>query len=340
MTLPPALPPVTKFVAATTGAIVAGSIADRIVGDPRRLPHFVRGLGGLIAATEQRLRRKPGSPATDRRRGVVLVTVTVAVAGLGSLAVLTVTYTVSAWLGLAAETFLCCQCLAVKSLRDESSRVGADLATGDLPQARADLAMIVGRDTAALDETDIARAAVETVAENTADAVVAPLLAMTLAGGCGGVVYKAVNTLDSMVGYRDERYRDFGRAAAKLDDVVNWLPARLTAGLLVAAARLTGDDWRGAWRIWRRDHAKHASPNSAQAESACAGALGIQLGGPASYNGQPHDKPLLGAPARPAGAADIGRANRLMSRAAWLGLGLAVAARTLAWGVIAHVKRH
>jgi adenosylcobinamide-phosphate synthase len=266
---------------------------------------------------------------------VLVASVLVVVAGLGAV-VLGAAYAVSAWLGAAVEALACWQCLAVKSLRDESMKVAAGLAAGDLIRARADVAWIVGRDTHDLDEGDVARAAVETVAENTTDGVVAPLLAMLVAGGLGGLVYKAVNTMDSMVGYRDERHIDFGRAAARVDDLANWAPARVAAGLMVAAAPLAGADAKAAWRVWRRDHARHASPNSGQTEAACAGALRLRLGGPATYGGVPSDKPFLGDDDRPIGSDDIAAANRLMSATAWLTLALVLALRLAAWGVVAH----
>ena len=323
---------------ATTCAIGLGALADRLIGDPRRLPHLVRGIGGLTAALDRRL--MPAEPAARaRRRGVVLVVAVLGVVGVAAGGVLAIAYMVSVWLGLVVEAMFCFQCLAVKSLRDESMKVAASLGAGDLGRARLDVSMIVGRDTAALDEAGVARAAVETVAENTADGVVAPLLAMLVAGGLGGVVYKAINTMDSMIGYRNARYIDFGRAAAKLDDVANWVPSRLAAVLMVAACPLTGADARSAWRIWRRDHARLASPNAAQTEAACAGALGVQLGGPATYGGVAHDKPTLGDASRPVQATDIAAANKLMSATSWVALALVLAVRLAIWGVVLHATR-
>jgi adenosylcobinamide-phosphate synthase len=312
------------------------------------MPHVVRGIGAVIAAVERKLNDPAAAesccPAAwsqreARWRGRWLVGIVLAAVGLPAAGALAAAYAVSPALGLAVEAALCCQCLAAKSLREESARVGAALAAGDLGRARRDVAMIVGRDTDRLDQAGVARAAVETVAENTSDGVVAPLIAMLIAGGFGGLVYKAVNTLDSMIGYRDARYRDLGRAAAKLDDAVNWLPARLTAGLMVAAAPLAGADWRGAWRVWRRDGHRHPSPNAGQPEAACAGALGVQLGGAATYGGTAHDKPLIGAPGRAPGPDDIAAAGRLMSATGWLALTLAVAARLALWRWGARARR-
>jgi adenosylcobinamide-phosphate synthase len=332
------LPTPPELIAATSCAIVLGSLVDRVFGDPPRMPHLVRGIGALIVAAETRLRPAAATPGQQRFRGIALVVAVLGLSGIGALVVVLAAYAVSVWLGLAVEALLCFQCLAVKSLKIESGRVRDELFAGDLAAARADLSMIVGRDTAQLDEAGVARAAVETVAENSSDGVVAPLLAMLVGGGVGGVCYKAINTMDSMIGYRDARYLHFGRAAARLDDAANWLPARVSAVLMVAAAALTGHDWRNAWRIWRRDHANHASPNSAHPEAACAGALRIQLGGPASYAGVRSDKPTLGDPGRPLQADDIARATRLMSVTGWLAL-LGVVAVRIALGVIVYAAR-
>ena len=180
--------------------------------------------------------------------------------------------------------------------------------------------MIVGRDTQNLTKEGVAKAAIETVAENTSDGVIAPMLYTALGGPVLGFLYKAVNTMDSMVGYKNDRYLHFGRAAAKLDDVVNFLPARISALLMIGAAFLSGKSYNGrqAWCIWHRDSRKHASPNSAQTESVCAGALGIQLAGDASYFGKVVKKPYIGDPKRQVEYEDIRRANRLMNRTAWI----------------------
>ena len=194
------------------------------------------------------------------------------------------------------------------------------LTAGSLEGARKAVSMIVGRDTEHLTEEGVAKAAIETVAENTSDGVIAPMLYTALGGPVLGFLYKAVNTMDSMVGYQNEKYLYFGRAAAKLDDVVNFLPARISALLMVGTACVSGKSYSGkqAWRIWRRDNRKHASPNSAQTESVCAGALGIQLAGDASYFGRIVKKPCIGDPTRPVEAEDIRRTNRLMNRTAWI----------------------
>ena len=227
-------------------------------------------------------------------------------------------------LGLALQMFWCAQALAARDLVRESMNVYRELQRGDLPAARKAVARIVGRDTQNLTAEGVTKAAVETVAENASDGVIAPLLYMLIGGAPLALTYKAINTMDSMLGYKNERYLYFGRCAAKLDDAANWLPSRLAALLWVCAAALTGSSAAGAWHIWRRDRCNHASPNSAQTESACAGALGVQLAGPAYYFGEYYAKPTIGDPLRPIEPADILRANRMMYVAS---------AFALAWGV-------
>ena len=198
-----------------------------------------------------------------------------------------------------------------------------------LPLGTLAVARIVGRDTQNLTAAGVTRAAVETVAENASDGVIAPLLYMLLGGAPLALTYKAINTMDSMLGYKNEKYLYFGRCAAKLDDAANWLPSRLAALLWVAAAALTGNSARGAWRIWRRDRRRHASPNSAQTESACAGALGLQLAGPAYYFGEYYDKPTIGDPLREIEPRDILRANCMMYAESLLALVLGLAVRLM-----------
>ena len=207
--------------------------------------------------------------------------------------------------------------------------VYARLEEGDLPAARKAVGRIVGRDTAALTEEGVTKAAVETIAENASDGEIAPLFWMALGGAPLALCYKAVNTMDSMVGYRNERYQYFGTAAAKLDDLANWLPARLSALLFLLLAPLAGMNGKGAWKIWRRDRRKHASPNSAQTEAAMAGILGVQLAGDAYYFGELHKKPTLGDDLRPIQPEDIPRANRLMLLASGAAALLAAAVRFL-----------
>lgn len=293
--------------------MLAAFCLDLCIGDPRWLPHPVRGMGRAIGKLEGLLRRSfPATPGGERAAGAVLA----AALPLGSFgagwAVLRLCGMASPWLALLAEIFLCSQCLAARDLKRESMEVYRELMKGDLPAARQAVGRVVGRDTAALTAEGVTKAAVETVAENTADGETAPLFWMALGGAPLALAYKAVNTMDSMVGYKNDRYRHFGTAAARLDDLVNWLPARLSALLMIALCPLAGLDGRGAWRIWRRDRRKHKSPNSAQTEAAMAGALGVELAGDAWYFGELHHKPTLGDGLRPIRPEDIRRANRLM----------------------------
>ena len=232
-------------------------------------------------------------------------------------------------LGLAVQMFWCGQALAARGLVQESTNVYKELKKPDLPGARKAVSRIVGRDTAELTAEGVTKAAVETVAENASDGVIAPLLYMLIGGAPLALTYKAINTMDSMVGYKNTQYLYFGRAAAKLDDAANYLPSRIAALLWVAAAALTGNDARSAWRIWRRDRRNHASPNSAQTESACAGALGVQLAGPAYYFGEYYAKPTIGDALRPIEPEDILRANQMMYVAYAFALAWGVAIRTV-----------
>ena len=263
-------------------AVLGGFLLDALLGDPAWLPHPVVLMGRCISALEKHLRTAlPKTPRGELAGGAAVA----AVLPLGTLAVTGLACWAAARLhpalGLALQMLWCGQALAAKGLAQESRNVYKELAKGDLPAARRAVARIVGRDTQNLTAAGVTRAAVETVAENASDGVIAPLLYMLLGGAPLALTYKAINTMDSMLGYKNEKYLYFGRCAAKLDDAANWLPSRLAALLWVAAAALTGNSARGAWRIWRRDRRRHASPNSAQPESACAGALGVQLAGPA-----------------------------------------------------------
>ena len=235
---------------------------------------------------------------------------------------------------IAAMSVMCWLMLAAKSLKQESMKVYEALERGDVEEARCSVSMIVGRDTSVLDRDGIIKAAVETVAENTSDGVTAPIFWMALLGVPGLYFYKAVNTMDSMIGYKNDRYMDFGRCAARLDDVLNYIPSRLTALFMIAASWIMpGYDGRGAWRIWRRDRRKHASPNSAQTESACAGALGLELAGPAVYFGVIHDKPFIGDPKRSIEPEDIPAANRLMLMTAFLMTAFFMTAAAVAFSI-------
>ncbi len=302
-------------------ALFLGFMIDLLAGDPPRLPHPVRLIGRLIEASEKRLRAVfPKTPEGELWAGAAMAII-VAGASLGSaLLLLRLLGLVSPLARLAAETVLCWQLLAVKSLRTESMKVRAALAEGDIAGARRAVSMIVGRDTEALDEAGVARAAVETVAESASDGIIAPLLFMALGGAPLGMLYKAVNTMDSMVGYKNDRYLYFGRAAAKTDDVLNFIPARIAGLLMCLAAYAAGFDGKNALRIFFRDRKKHKSPNSAHTEAACAGALGLRLGGPSRYFGKLVEKPYIGDPLRSVEPEDIRRANRLALFTALLGL--------------------
>ena len=309
--------------------IAAGFLLDLLIGDPYDIPHPVRAIGSMIAALEKRVR---GRFADLRRGGTVLALTVTAISTLVPTVLLMICYKLHTALGIAAESVLCCYMLAARNLRDESMKVCRAAEKGDTEAARSAVSMIVGRDTSVLDGSGIIRAAVETVAENTSDGVTAPLFYMGLGGAVGAFFYKSVNTMDSMIGYKNEKYADLGRFAAKLDDVLNFFPSRLTALLMTAVCPIIGLDGRNALRIWKRDRLKHASPNSAQTESACAGALNIRLAGDAVYFGKLYKKPFIGDDIRPIKADDIRLANRLMYAASAAMLLISCAARALLFG--------
>ncbi len=311
-------------------AVLGGFVLDTLFGDPPWLPHPVVLMGKAISALEKRLRaRLPQTPQGELLGGaVVAFTLPVGTFLLTSLVCLGAAK-LSPWLGLAVQMFWCGQALAAKGLAQESTNVYRALIKPDLPAARKAVSRIVGRDTQNLTLEGVTKAAVETVAENASDGVIAPLLYMLLGGAPLALTYKAINTMDSMLGYKNEKYLYFGRAAAKLDDAANYLPSRLAGLLWCAAAALTGNSLMGAWRIWRRDRRNHASPNSAQTESACAGALGVQLAGPAYYFGEYYAKPTIGDPLRPIEPEDIRRANRMMYAESVLALAIGLAVRAI-----------
>lgn len=294
-------------------AALGGFLLDLLLGDPGWMPHPVVFMGRCITRLEKLLRSIfPRTPAGERWAGWVLA----AVLPLGTLAFagscLWLCGQIHPALAFALSVLWCWQALAARGLASESNHVYRALTVGTLGEARQAVGRIVGRDTGVLTETGVSRAAVETVAENFSDGVVAPMIYMFLGGAPLALCYKAVNTMDSMVGYKNERYLHFGRGAAKLDDLANYLPARLAALVLVGTAFLMGEDGKTAFRIWRRDRRKHASPNSAQTEAAMAGALGIKLAGPASYFGKSVDKPWIGEELGETEPRHILRANRLM----------------------------
>lgn len=302
--------------------LVAAVVLDLLLGDPRWLPHPVVLIGRMITFLENLLRK---TVANERLAGLFLLLFTVgATYGLGLAAVIGAS-AVHPYAGWIVATLMAWTTLAARSLHRESGLVAAALQRGDLAEARRYLSYIVGRDTEALDEPEIWRGAVETVAENTTDGVIAPLFFLLLGGPPLALAYKAVNTLDSMVGYKNDRYLRFGWASARFDDLVNYLPARLTGFLMVLASPLVGLSMGNSWRIMMRDGRNHASPNSGISEAAAAGALGIRLGGTNSYFGKPVPKPTIGDPARPLDANGWRGAVRLMYGAegllvaGWLG---------------------
>ncbi len=311
-------------------ALPIGFIIDLIIGDPHGWPHPVIWIGKLISLLEKGLRRAfPRTAAGEKAAGAVLWIITAGVSLALPLVILRLAGRVSPWLRLILESVMCWQILATKSLRDESMKVYHALKTGDLEASRYAVSMIVGRDVARLDDRGVARAAVETVAENASDGVVAPLLFLALGGAPLGFFYKAVNTMDSMLGYVEEPYKNIGFFPAKLDDVMNFLPARISALLMLLAGGVLGLDMKNGWRIFRRDRYKHASPNSAQTESVCAGLLGLRLAGDAWYHGELHKKEYIGDGKREIEYEDIPRAGRLLYVTAVLALLVSAAVRFL-----------
>ena len=298
-------------------AMVAGFLLDFLLGDPYWLPHPIRAIGSLIGWLEHKWNHPEEK---NSRKGTVMVFLVLAVTGSVTFLLWAGAYRVHPLLGVVVESIMTYQILATKCLKTESMKVYDALQKKDLEAARKAVSMIVGRDTQSLDETGIAKAAIETVAENTSDGVIAPMLYTAIGGPVLGFLYKAVNTMDSMVGYKSERYLYFGRTAARLDDAVNYIPARISAVLMTAACFLCGADYDGkrAWRIYKRDRYQHASPNSAQTEAVCAGALGIRLAGSASYFGKLVEKPYIGDAERAVETEDIKRANHLLYLTAWL----------------------
>ena len=311
-------------------ALILGFLLDLVFGDPRWLYHPIRLIGNLIAAAEKPFRAAfPKTEKGELTAGVFFAVFVTAVSTAVPALILFLASRISMWLFFALEVFWSFQILAARSLKSESMKVYEALKNGSLEEARKAVSMIVGRDTQDLTEVGVAKAAGETVAENSSDGVVAPLIFLSLGGPVLGFFYKAVNTLDSMVGYKNDRYLYFGRFSAKLDDVLNFIPSRLSGLLLVAASPLAGLDGKGAWRIFRRDRKNHASPNSAQTEAAAAGALGVQLAGDAYYFGKLYKKPTIGDPLRPVEYEDIRRVNRLMYAAVCLALLIAAAAAVI-----------
>lgn len=302
-------------------ALILGFFLDLLIGDPHGFPHPVVLIGKLIDVTEKGMRKIfPKTVRGENFAGAAIWLIVVIVSTALPALLLWLAYGVSRWLGLALETIMCAQILATKSLRQESMKVYQALQTGDLEKARHTVSMIVGRDTQRLDEAGVARAAVETVAENTSDGIIAPMLFLAIGGAPLGFFYKAVNTMDSMLGYVEMPYKNVGLVPAKMDDLFNFLPARISALLMLAAGALLGMDGKNGWKIFKRDRYNHASPNSAQTESVCAGLLGLRLAGDAWYHSVLHKKKYIGDPLREIEPEDIPKACRLLYATAFLGL--------------------
>ena len=294
-------------------ALVMGYILDLIFGDPYWMPHPVRFIGNLISILEKVIRRfMPKTKRGEYIGGIILTVMVVSISMVIPLVIILMAKSINTYLALTVETFMCYQILATKSLKVESMKVYDELEKNDLPSARKAVSMIVGRDTKDLTFSGVAKAAVETVAENTSDGIIAPMIFIAIGGAPMGFFYKAINTMDSMVGYKNEKYMNFGRFAAKLDDVVNYLPARISAYEMILSSFFLRYDYKNAFKIYKRDRYNHASPNSAQTESVCAGALDVQLAGNAYYFGKLYEKPTIGDDIREINYDDIMKANRLL----------------------------
>lgn len=308
-------------------AFIAGFVLDLLIGDPHFIPHPVRLIGSLISFLDKRLNCDDGYNISEKKlnlikykRGMLLAFTVIFATFAMSVIIIVAAYSINLYAGVIAEAVMTWQILATKCLRVESMRVYDALRTDGVDAGRRAVSMIVGRDTSVLDAAGVTRAAVETIAENTSDGVIAPMLYTAIGGPVLGFVYKAVNTMDSMLGYKNDKYMYFGRFAARLDDVVNFIPARISAYLMIAAAFIGGRqfDGKNAYRIFKRDRFNHASPNSAQTESVCAGALRVQLAGDAVYFGKLVKKKYIGDGLREIEYEDIKRANRLMYITAFL----------------------
>ena len=294
-------------------AFIAGFILDLIFGDPHWLPHPICLIGNLIGFIERNLRpRLEPNKGALLLGGALMVIIVLVISFVVPMAILLAAGMVSPWLAFALETLMCYQIFATKCLRDESMKVYTALHNHDLADARVKLSWIVGRDTQNLDEEEITKGAVETVAENTADGIIAPMFYMFLGGVPLAFLYKGINTMDSMVGYKNDKFLYFGRCAAKLDDLANLLPARITGLVMIGAAFVLGLDGKNAWKIFWRDRYNHLSPNSAMTESVTAGALNIQLGGDHFYFGKLVHKDTIGDDIRPVCPEDIVKTNRLL----------------------------
>ncbi len=311
--------------------LITGFLLDCIIGDPYNMPHPVRLIGKLISMLEKLIR--------DRQKnlyigGAVMTVIVMTLSSMCPILLLLLCYRINMLLGIAAESILCFYMLAARCLYNETMKVYHAIENDDTESARKAVSMIVGRDTKKLDRKGIIRAAVETSAENTSDGITAPIFYMAFGGAAMGFLYKSVNTLDSMTGYKNDKYIKLGKASARLDDILNFIPSRLTALLMIISCFFTGNDAKNAFRIWKRDRRNHASPNSAQTESAAAGALHVRLAGDAVYFGRLYKKPYIGDDDRSIENEDIRRVNRLMYVSSVMMLILASALRILIFGVL------
>ena len=317
-------------------AFIAGFVLDLLIGDPHFIPHPVRLIGSLISSLDKRLNCDAGYNSSEKKlnlrkykRGMLLAFTVIFATFAMSVIIIVAAYSINLYAGVIAEAVMTWQILATKCLRVESMRVYDALKTDGVDAGRRAVSMIVGRDTSVLDAAGVTRAAVETIAENTSDGVIAPMLYTAIGGPVLGFVYKAVNTMDSMLGYVEPPYKDIGLMPAKADDIANYLPARISALLMLAAGGLLRMDVKNGWKIFRRDRYKHASPNSAQTESVCAGLLDVRLAGDAWYHGVLHKKEYIGDALRQIEHEDIPRACRLMYGTTLLALLLGCAVRLL-----------
>ncbi len=304
----------TKYMFTSLIAVLIGFCLDLIVGDPVYAWHPVRIIGNMIAALENRVRDSfPKSKKGELLAGMILVICVLLLTLAIPYIILYLAYQISVVMGVLMESIFCYQILATRSLKDESMKVFEKLKQNDLKEARKAVSMIVGRDTNELNEVGIVKATVETIAENTSDGCIAPLIYLVIGGPVLGFCYKAINTMDSMIGYKNEKYLYYGRIAARLDDVVNFIPARISAMLMLFATLFNSDfNTANSWKIYNRDKYKHASPNSAHTEAVMAGALQVELAGNAIYFGKEYQKPTIGESKRPVEMMDIVRANRLL----------------------------
>lgn len=305
-------------------AFALGFFLDLLFGDPIVLPHPVVGMGKLISFCDKKLRTD--NPKKNRINGIYTVVIMLTTTLVITTLIIATGYYINPFIGTAIEAFMTFQALALKSLKKESMKVYNKLKYGTLEEARFAVSMIVGRDTANLNKDKVCAAAVETVAENTSDGVIAPLIYLALGGPVLGYLYKAINTMDSMIGYKNDKYIDFGRAAAKVDDFVNYIPSRISAYLMIAACFFLGKEYnaKNAFKIYKRDRYNHSSPNSAQTESVCAGSLGLRLAGPSSYFGKIVEKPFIGDELRKIELDDIKRVNKLLYTATFIGFFICV----------------